>query len=119
MLENVEFFVKDEKYGYKACKYSDFADITDKYILNFHEWLEANPEERKRLGIIRVESVPVPEFNRGTHTIVGSLKMTGEFDAIKEYHLIEKTEYQIADSFTSLVEDALYIRGMAGGIIIG
>lgn len=119
MLENVEFFVKDENYGYKACPYSDFASITGEYILNFHEWLEAYPEERKRLGIIRVESVPVPEFNRGTHTVVGSLRMIGEFDAIKEYHLIEKTESQIADSFTSPVGSALYIRGMGGGILIG
>lgn len=72
--------------------------ITGRKILNLKSWMDENPEERIRLGYIkhihlRENSI---EYNRQTQYLVKSLRQIDDYTVEDVYHVLDKSEEQMA-----------------------
>ena len=63
-------------------------------MLNLKEWMDENPEERKRLGwikLIRVDTKEI-EYNRQTQYLQHYYRKIDEYTIKDEYEVLDKSE---------------------------
>lgn len=68
--------------------------ITGRIIMNFPEWLDENPEERKRLGWIRhiFYNPNEIEYDKQTQYYIKTIKKIDEYTVEDVYYVKDKTE---------------------------
>lgn len=93
----------DEDGKLKHCPQDDLkAKETGKYIINLPQWFDENPAERIRLGWIKhyykqpKEIKEELKYNPATQFVVSTTKMIDEYTCEDEYHVVDKSETQLA-----------------------
>lgn len=89
--------------------------LVGRHMLNLTEWMDENPEERKRLGWIKHIHVDTKEieYNRQSQYLQHYYRQIDEFTIKDEYEIIDKSEEMML--LEELSEGANL--GVAGGIV--
>ena len=83
----------------KRCPTDDKdAGVTGKIILNLPRYFDENPEERKRLGWIKhiTHDTREIDYNRQSQFLVCTLRQIDEYTIEDTYHVLDKSEDQLA-----------------------
>lgn len=89
----------NEKMEIEQCPIDDKdGAITGKIILNVPAYFDENPDERIRLGWTKhiTHDTEEVEYNRQTQFLVQSTKVIDEYTIEDEYHVLDKSEDQLA-----------------------
>ena len=90
----------DEKGEYEWLPLNDLdAKITGRIVIGLKQWLDENPEERKRLGWIKLiyhDAKDVVEYNPQTQYVVKTPKIIDEYTVEDDYRVLDKPEEMLA-----------------------
>lgn len=75
------------------------ASITGKFVINVPRWFDENPDQRIALGWIKhlhPEIKDCVEYNPQTQFVVQSTQIVDEYTVTDAYHVLDKSEEQLA-----------------------
>ena len=105
----------DENGKFRYCPVHDYdGSITGRIIIWLSVWFDENPEERKRLGWIKVIDYSQKEiaekypYDKQTQYLVRTEKTVDKYTIEAEYHVMDKSEEML------LLEDMINALGLAG-----
>ena len=104
MATNHWYYEKLDKDGKlkRAPMHDENGKVTGKHIINLKCWFDENPAERIRLGWIkhytktRKELKEEMQWDPQTQFLVSTAKMVDEYTCEDEYHIVNKSEQQLA-----------------------
>ena len=113
----------------KQCPINDLkAEETGKFIINLPQYFDENPEERIQRGWIKHYTKTVKEikeeiqFDPVSQFVVSTPRMIDEYTCEDEYHVIDKSEEQLAfEEMQSIAGwgDGIYDAGEATVFVLG
>ena len=104
----------DENLKTVHCPQNDIdGKITGHIVLGLPLWFDENPEERKRLGWIKVihHSRDEMDYNRQTQYCVPALRTIDEYTVEEYYNVMDKTEEMM------LLEELLSSIELEDGVV--
>lgn len=108
------YYKLDENYKVITCPTNDIdGKITGHIVLGLKAWFDENPEERKRLGWIKViyHDRSEVEYNRQTQYCVPALRPIDEYTVEEVFNVMDKSEEQM------LLEELLSSVELDEGIV--
>lgn len=112
-----EKYTEDNEIKYCPMDDKD-GSVTGKIVLNVPRYFDENPEERKRLGWIKhIEpDRSAVEYNHQTQFIVTSTRQIDPYTVTDEYHVLNKSEEQLAfEEMLAIAEADWAVVGGATG----
>lgn len=92
--------------------------LVGRHMMNLKEWMDENPEERKRLGwtkYIHVDTREI-EYNQQTQYLQRYYQQIDEYTIKDEYEIIDKSEEMM---LLEELSEGANLGGMGGIVFIG